>query len=85
VLRDRTLPVSRFGIAVSKKVSKKAVIRNRIKRQIRAVIRTLLPIIDPDWNIIVVVLPSAVMCKYEHFLRELEQLFKEAEIIHHGH
>ena len=43
VLRDSSLLVSRFGIAVSQKVSKKAVVRNRIKRQIRAAIQVLLP------------------------------------------
>ncbi len=85
VLQDSSLPISRFGITVSQKVSKKAVVRNRIKRQIRAIIYGLLPDIAPGWNIIVVVLPNAVVCKYEHFLRELEQLFNKAELMNHGH
>ncbi|WP_239651491.1 ribonuclease P protein component [Neosynechococcus sphagnicola] len=34
---------TRFGISVSLKVSKLAVVRNRIKRWIRAVLRQLLP------------------------------------------
>ena len=85
VLKDSNLLVSRFGIAVSQKVSKKAVVRNRIKRQIRAAIYALLPDFSPGWNVIVVVLPSAIACKYEHFLRELKQLFNKAEIMNHGH
>lgn len=36
------LPLSRFAIIVSTKVSKKAVKRNRIKRQIREIVRLLL-------------------------------------------
>lgn len=85
VLKDPSLTHSRFGIAVSKKVSKTAVIRNRLKRQVRGVILSLLPHIQPGWNVVIVVLPQAVTCKYEHFLGELEQLFNQAGIINHGH
>lgn len=35
----------RFGIIVSKKISKKAVVRNKIKRQIREIIRKNIPFI----------------------------------------
>jgi ribonuclease P protein component len=73
-----------IGISISQKVSKKAVIRNRIKRQIKAALRELLPVINPNWKIIIVVGPRAVECKYEHFLRELKQLLIEATIIN-GH
>jgi ribonuclease P protein component len=72
---------TRIGISISQKVSKKAVIRNRIKRQIRAVFRELLPYVPGGWKIVIVVKPKASECKYEHFLRELKQLLIEAEII----
>ena len=89
----RALPISRkpdtaspvptkIGIAVSQKVSKKAVVRNRIKRQIRAAIGTLLPSLSPGWKVAIAVRPQAVECKYEHFLRELKQLLKQAELSH---
>ncbi|BAU65420.1 ribonuclease P protein component [Stanieria sp. NIES-3757] len=70
-----------IGISISQKVSKKAVIRNRIKRQIRAAFRELLPYLPSGWKIVIVVKPKANECKYEHFLRELKQLLIEAEII----
>ncbi|MGD1920809.1 MAG: ribonuclease P protein component [Pleurocapsa sp.] len=73
-----------FGISISKKVSKKAVIRNRIKRQIQGVIRTKLKAVDPGWKVVIVIKPKAIECKYEHFLRELEELIKKAKIIN-GH
>ncbi|PPS44795.1 ribonuclease P protein component [Chroococcidiopsis sp. TS-821] len=74
---------TRFGISVSTKVSKRAVIRNRIKRQIRAACRNLLPRIAPGWLLVVIVHPSAVQaqCDYDQFLQELEQLLTEAEVI----
>ena len=77
---DRT--ETKMGISINRKVSKKAVVRNRIKRQIRAVFRYLLPKIVSPWLIIVIVKPEAQECNYDHFLRELEQLLIKAEIIH---
>jgi ribonuclease P protein component len=76
--------VSRFGISISLKVSKKAVVRNRIKRWIKAAIRELMPQIDRGWKVVIVVRSNAVECKYEHFLRELKQLLTNAKIIN-GH
>jgi ribonuclease P protein component len=73
---------TKIGISISRKVSKKAVVRNRLKRQIRAVFHCLLPKISSPWLIIVIVKPEAKECKYEHFLRELEKLLIKAEIIH---
>ncbi len=76
----------RIGISISTKVSKRAVIRNRIKRQIRAAFRSLLPQITPGWNLVVIVQPQAVTskCDYQQFLQELEQLLVKAEVIN-GH
>lgn len=73
---------TRIGISISLKVSKKAVVRNRIKRQIRAILRHLLPQISPGWNLVVVVRPGASECDYAQFLRELKQLLAEAEVLH---
>ena len=85
VLGDRPGASSRFGITVGKKVSKKATDRNRIKRQIRAAIAHLSPQSQPGFDVVIIVLPQAIECNYERFLRELEQLFSQAGIIHHGH
>ncbi|ACB50716.1 protein subunit of ribonuclease P [Crocosphaera subtropica ATCC 51142] len=75
-------PPTQFGISVSQKVSKKAVIRNRLKRQIKAVIRLFLPKIKPGYQVVIVVKRNTTECKYEHFLRELEELLINAEIIY---
>ena len=74
---------TRIGISISTKVSKHAVTRNRMKRQIRAGFRALLPQIMPGWSLVVVVQPQAVTskCDYQQFLQELEQLLTKAEVI----
>ncbi|MBP0021517.1 MAG: ribonuclease P protein component [Cyanobacteria bacterium SBLK] len=73
---------TRIGISIGKKVSKKAVVRNRIKRQIRGALRELLPQIAGGWKIAIAVKSTATKCEYEHFLRELEQLLTRAEVLH---
>jgi ribonuclease P protein component len=40
---DNQSPLCRYGITVSKKTSKSAVIRNRIKRRLRATLHNVLP------------------------------------------
>jgi ribonuclease P protein component len=75
---------TRIGISIGLKVSKKAVVRNRIKRQIRAALRQILPQIAPGWLVVVTVRSTATGCNYDDFLRELEQLLAEAEVLH-GH
>jgi ribonuclease P protein component len=72
---------SRIGISISKKVSKKAVVRNRIKRQIRAILRQLLPRLKSGWDIVIGVRSQAVECDYQQFLQELEQLLAKAEVL----
>lgn len=72
---------SRLGVSISHKVSKRAVNRNRIKRQIKAAFRYLLPDVARGWWLVIVVNPSALQCDYEQFLRELEELLIHAEVI----
>lgn len=84
VKNDQTPISTRIGLSISKKVSKLAVKRNRIKRQLRAILRQLLPHIDPNWKIVIIVRPTANQCNYEHFLQQLKQLLTTAEVFH-GH
>ena len=80
------LSPSRIGISISTKVSKKAVVRNRLKRQIAAVFYELLPKLAPEWRLVVVVKPTAAKqeCGSKQFLQELEQLLVKAEVFN-GH
>lgn len=70
---------TRIGIVVGQKVSKQAVVRNRIKRQIRAGLRQFLPRLSPGWQLVVIARPTAQECEYDEFLRELEQLLADIE------
>lgn len=63
-------------------MSKRAVVRNQIKRRIRAALRHLLPRIAPGWRLVIGVRANAVQCEYGQFLQELEQLLADAEVLH---
>lgn len=69
-----------MGISISKKVSKRAVVRNRIKRQLKAAMRELLPSLANAWMLVIEVRPKAVECGYQEFLQELKQLLEDAEV-----
>lgn len=72
---------SRIGFSISLKVSKRAVVRNRIKRQLRAAFRHLLPRLKDGWDLVIVVRSEALQCDYPKFLQQLEQLLAQAEIL----
>jgi len=62
----------RFGILISTKVSKKAVIRNHFKRQLRELIKQELPNLKPGHDVVIIVFSQILDKKFE----ELEKLLK---------
>ena len=70
-----------FGVSISRKVSKRAVVRNRIKRQLKAIIREHFIDVDPAWQIVIVVRPPAVECSFDNFLRELKYLLQKLDAL----
>jgi len=74
------LDTSRFGFVISKKFSKKAVVRNKTKRRLSEIIKTKLLEIKKGTDVIIVVMPGA-----ENDFQKLEdilnKLFKKARII----
>ncbi len=75
------LPIQ-VGISISKKVSKRAVVRNRIKRQLKAIVRQFLPRLEGGLRMVILVRSEALTYNYGQFLQELEQLLKKAEVLH---
>ena len=71
---------SRFGITISQKVSKRAVVRNRLKRQVRAALQSLIPQLRQHLWVVIILRRGASECDYWQFLQELEQLFTKLEV-----
>lgn len=74
------LEVSRFGIVISAKVSKKATARNLIKRRMTESIRLMLDHLKIGADVMLVVKKEALEADYQILDKELEKLFKKAGI-----
>ena len=72
---------SRFAVVVSLKVSKKAIQRNRLKRQLREIIRLNQEKIKPGYDIAVIVGSSARGRKYQQLQQDLSDLLVKARLL----
>ncbi|MDD4990366.1 MAG: ribonuclease P protein component [Candidatus Pacebacteria bacterium] len=72
------LAVSRIGFVVSKKVSKKAVQRNKVKRRLREAARFLFSQIKPGFDAVIFTRPEIAESDFSGIKQSLEALFKKA-------
>jgi len=79
-LTPTTLPVSRFGIVVSKKASAKAVERNRKRRLLKEAIRACSPDITKGVDAVLVVQPSFQAQNLSQTKVIIEKLFRKASL-----
>jgi ribonuclease P protein component len=75
------LKESRFGIVVSNKISKKAVTRNKIKRQIREIIHKNINEIKKGLDIMIICRPEIDKKDFSEIEKTLIQLFKKINLI----
>ncbi len=68
---------SRFGIVVSAKISKKAVERNKIKRQVREIIRARLDGIKSGYDIMIISLPDILGKSYQEIDESISRHFRK--------
>ncbi|MDD3822085.1 MAG: ribonuclease P protein component [Bacilli bacterium] len=70
----------RFGISVGKRI-KKAVTRNKIKRQIRAVLRETMEKIKIPVDVIIIVRPGIEKLSFQDKKENLMSIMKRAKLI----
>lgn len=75
-VKKNDLQVSRFGLIIGKKISNKAVIRNRLKRQLREIIKNNLFNIKPDFDIVIITKPEIINKNYQEIKNDFEKLLK---------
>lgn len=68
---------TRCAVVISTKVSKKAVVRNKIKRRVRVIIARLLPTLLPPLDLVVVCLPHSVNAGFKEFEKDLEKTLEK--------
>jgi len=75
---------SRFGIIVSKRVSKRAVVRNKIKRRIREILRRELKKIKKGQDIILFVFPELKNKEFLEIQEMVIKLLKKGKLLKNG-
>ncbi len=75
------LSTTRFGIVIGKKISKKAVVRNLVKRRIKAALRQFKDQILPGKMVVIGCRSGITQCEYLEILRELKKLLVALEVI----
>ena len=72
--------LNRYGIIISAKVSKKAVERNRLKRQISQILKRLDKSLASGFDLAVVVLPAMLEQEGKAVKNELEKVLKKLKL-----
>jgi ribonuclease P protein component len=80
-LAENNLDYSRFGFIVGLKVSKKAVVRNRIRRQIQESIRTNINGIKNGFDIIILARPTIKDKSYKEINLTVKSALKKRGLI----
>ncbi len=66
----------RVAVSVSKKVSKSAVIRNKVRRRVYSAVRDLIPVLTNNFFLLIVK-PGAEKIKGQNLKNELAKLLKK--------
>ena len=77
---DNSLDYFRFVVSIGKKVGK-AVVRNKIKRQIKALIYQNKYKIKKNYDILIIVRPSIISLKYLAIEENLTDILRKANLI----
>lgn len=71
---------SRFGFVVSQKISKKATVRNKIKRMLRKIIEENLKTIKKGSDVLIIVLPGLEISDFWQIKEICNKLLKKADL-----
>jgi len=71
---------SRFCFVVSLKISKKATLRNKLKRQLREIIKINSENIKPGFDVAIIARPEIIGKKYQDIEKSLEALLKKTKL-----
>ena len=77
---ENHLADSRFTIITSLKISKKAVVRNKAKRQLRAIIYDNLASIKSGFDLVVLTKPAVTITKFSELNKNFVFLLKKTQI-----
>lgn len=80
-LKNESRKSSRFGIVISSKVSKKAIVRNRVRRQISEIIRNNLKRVVNSIDVVIVTNSKIVDKEFTEIEKVVLRLLKKSKIL----
>jgi len=75
-VQKNDLQINRFGFIVGKKITNKAVLRNKIKRRLREVVKENLDRVKLGFDIVIVAKPEILDKNYQQIKNDLENLLQ---------
>ena len=79
--KKNNLSVSRFAVVAGIKVSKKAVARNKIKRQVRYIIKKHLEEIEKGWDVAFLIKKDALEKSFQDIEKDLVASMKKIPLL----
>ena len=74
---------TRVGFSTGRRLGT-AVVRNRVRRRLRAIVRALSSRIETGWDVLIVARPGAVEASFEQLAAALERLLRRAGVLRSG-
>lgn len=75
------LSVTRFAVVAGLKVSKKAVARNRVKRQVRAILEKQLGILTPGYDVAMLIRVAALKATFQQIEEHVVHALAKAKLV----
>jgi len=72
---NNNLNENRFAFVVSLKVSKKSVLRNRIKRQLREIIKKINLELKPGFDFLIIARPIIINKNFQEITKDINEIF----------
>ncbi|MEK7173621.1 MAG: ribonuclease P protein component [Patescibacteria group bacterium] len=79
--RKNDLSYSRFGFVVSLAVSKKAVVRNKLRRKLHEIVRSLFSFLPSGYDCVIRAYPGAEILVFHEIKQHLVTLFRKGNLL----
>lgn len=80
-IKKNNLETSRFGFVVSKKFSKKATERNKIKRRLSELVGLKMPTLKKGIDGVIVIMPGLKKSGFRELEESINELFKKSKLL----
>lgn len=80
-IAHNNLAYNRFAFVVSKKIDKRATVRNRIKRQIRFCIEQVLEQLEPGYDMLIIIRKEALQIDSKNYCSLVHQVLKKETLL----